>query len=98
MKIPVEKDLLELALFALRKSFDLLASFRNPKAAIAHNTAIKAIEELEKLLEASFGADAIHCKCGDAYHPDSYGAGFIAAAGHCPNCDTEATAIRLGFI
>ncbi len=29
----------------------------------------------------------IKCACGDAYLADSFGAGFIAATGHCQNCD-----------
>jgi len=27
------------------------------------------------------------CACGDIYPADSFGAGFIAATGRCPNCD-----------
>lgn len=32
--------------------------------------------------------DMVKCSCGDCYQPDSFGAGFIAATGHCENCDT----------
>lgn len=28
----------------------------------------------------------VQCNCGDLYQKDSFGAGFIAALGHCPNC------------
>lgn len=30
------------------------------------------------------------CACGDKYPADSFGAGYLAAAGQCPNCDTAA--------
>lgn len=36
---------------------------------------------------ASTGAELVACDCGDLYPPDSFGAGFIAARGECPNCD-----------
>ena len=29
----------------------------------------------------------VRCACGDIYPADSYGAGYIDAAGRCPNCD-----------
>lgn len=31
--------------------------------------------------------ETVVCGCGDLYPTGSYGAGFIAAAGHCENCD-----------
>lgn len=31
--------------------------------------------------------ETVVCGCGDHYPTGSYGAGFIAAAGHCENCD-----------
>lgn len=31
--------------------------------------------------------DMVSCGCGDIFPSNSYGAGFIAAAGHCENCD-----------
>ncbi|WP_394065380.1 hypothetical protein [Alcaligenes sp. WGS1538] len=37
--------------------------------------------------QAQQDADVVSCGCGDLYPSNSYGAGFIAAAGHCENCD-----------
>ncbi|MGE8547930.1 MAG: hypothetical protein ACN6OC_10885 [Alcaligenes sp.] len=37
--------------------------------------------------QAQQDANMISCGCGDLYPSNSYGAGFIAAAGHCENCD-----------
>ncbi|WP_394060597.1 hypothetical protein [Alcaligenes sp. WGS1538] len=37
--------------------------------------------------QAQQDANMIYCGCGDLYPANSYGAGFIAAAGHCENCD-----------
>lgn len=31
-------------------------------------------------------SDLVSCACGDQYPADSYGAGWIAAVGECPNC------------
>ena len=31
--------------------------------------------------------ETVACGCGDMFPASSYGAGFIAAAGHCENCD-----------
>jgi hypothetical protein len=48
------------------------------------------IQWLEKndLLSAGKEPDKlIPCACGDSYPSQSYGAGFIHAIGHCPNCD-----------
>lgn len=35
--------------------------------------------------------DHVWCACGDGYPNDSYGAGFMAAAGECENCAAAAT-------
>ena len=34
--------------------------------------------------------EPVACACGDVYPADSFGAGFIAATGHCQNCDAAA--------
>lgn len=34
----------------------------------------------------------VECACGDSYPADSFGAGFIAASGKCPNCDAAEVA------
>ncbi len=43
-------------------------------------------------------AETVACGCGDMFSASSYGAGFIAAAGHCENCDaaqgTDADLLR----
>lgn len=36
----------------------------------------------------------VWCACGDGYPADSYGAGFIDAAGHCENCDAAEHAVQ----
>jgi len=33
------------------------------------------------------GDTFVECGCGDKYRSQTYGAGFIHAKGHCPNCD-----------
>ncbi len=38
-------------------------------------------------IQAQQDGDMVSCGCGDFYPANSYGAGFIAAAGHCENCD-----------
>lgn len=110
MKIPVEKELLDMALLALIDSYDYVSHqvaelsreydqypaqsrWATRDAASqklgAHTAAISSIRQAlnQEIVP-------ITCPCGDAYPPDSYGAGFIAAAGCCPNCDGEIQTIR----
>lgn len=46
-----------------------------------------------RLLRLPHGSrvDHVWCACGDGYPANSYGAGFMAAAGECENCAAAAT-------
>lgn len=37
--------------------------------------------------------ESVACACGDFYPASSFGAGFIAATGHCENCEAAANAV-----
>lgn len=49
--------------------------------------------ELRKALAQPGAPAEVPCDCGDLYPADSFGAGFIAALGRCPNCQAAEDAV-----
>ena len=75
----------EILRLARESGMGILGGFSNSTLALA-----RAVERtvLERVTAPSAEPVAkVRCACGDIYPADSYGAGYIDAAGRCPNCD-----------